>query len=148
MSHSTVPWLCLITSLQYAKLLTFIYETYHWWNNMSPCNPRTRHFTSWLNSLLKGLSGKEISRLQRQQNRAAKLIYMAKKSDHVSPLIEQLHCLPVHKRIDFKMCTISFKCYSDCAPSYVKELITPYQPNNVDFRFPDVNKAKNLFKVF
>ena len=47
---------------------------------------------------------------------------MAKKSDHVSSLLEQLHWLPVHKRIDFK-------CYSDCAPSYVKELITPYQPN-------------------
>ena len=29
------------------------------------------------------------------------------------------------------MLTIIFKCYSDCVPSYtyVKELITPYQPN-------------------
>ena len=39
----------------------------------------------YANSLLKSLSGKEISRLQRLQNRAAKLIYMAKMSDHVSP---------------------------------------------------------------
>ena len=85
------------------------------------------------NSLLKGSSGKEINHLQRLQNRAAKLIFMAKRSDHVSPppLLEQLHCLPVHKHIDVKMLTIIFKCYSDCAPSYtyVKELITPYQPN-------------------
>ena len=54
---------------------------------------------------------------------------MAKTSDHVSPLLEQLHWLPVHKCIDFKILTIIFKCYSDCAPSYVKELITLYQPN-------------------
>ena len=46
-----------------------------------------------------------------------KLIFMAKKSDHVSPLLEQLHWLPVHKRIDLKIVTIIFKCYSDCAPS-------------------------------
>ena len=48
---------------------------------------------------------------------------MAKKSDHVSHLLEQLHWLPVHKHIDFKILTIIFKCYNDCAPSYVKELI-------------------------
>ena len=39
----------------------------------------------YAHSLLKGSSGKEIDRLQRLQNRAAKLIFMAKKSDHVSP---------------------------------------------------------------
>ena len=37
--------------------------------------------------------------------------------------------LSLYKHIVFKMLTIIFKCYSDCAPSYVKELITPYQPN-------------------
>ena len=39
----------------------------------------------YANSLLKGSSGKEISRIQRLQNRATKLTFMAKKSDHVSP---------------------------------------------------------------
>ena len=45
----------------------------------------------YANSLLKGSSGKEIRRLQRLQNGAAKLIFMAKKSDH---------WLLVHKCID------------------------------------------------
>ena len=71
----------------------------------------------YANSLLKGSPGKEISHLQGLQNRAVKLIFMAKKSDHVSPLLEQLHRLPVHKRIDFKTLTIIFKCYSDYTPS-------------------------------
>ena len=47
----------------------------------------------YANSLLMGSSGKEISCLQRLQSRASKL--------HVSPLLEQLHWLPVHKHIDF-----------------------------------------------
>ena len=93
----------------------------------------------YANSLLKGLSGKEISRLQRLQNRAAKLIFMAKKSDHV--FLEQLHWLPVHKLIDFKMLTIIFKCYSDCAPYH--SLSTKLHWTSLQFRLPDVNKAKN-----
>ena len=99
------------------------YKMYKYWHTIRTL---ITSCLDYANSLLKGSSGKEISCLQRLQNRAAKLIFMAKKIDHVSPLLKQLHWLPVHKHIDFK--TI-FKCYSDCAPSYVKELITLYQPN-------------------
>ena len=112
--HSTVPWLCLVTSLQYAKLLTFMYRTYHvlefllMKQHVTTCAIRALVTSrlDYANSLLKGSSCKEISCLQRLQNRAAKLIFMAKMSDHVSPLLEQHHWLPVHKCIDFKIVTI------------------------------------------
>ena len=68
------------------------------------------------------------------------------------PLLEQLHRLPVHKCIDFKSLTIIFKCCSDCAPSYVKELITPYQPNYSGFRSSSdsrmLTKPKTNLKSF
>ncbi len=81
------------------------------------------------NSLLYGLSSKDIKRLQRLQNRAAKLIFTAKKSDHVSPLLQQLHWLPIQERIIFKLLTVTYKCWNETAPPYLTELITPYQPN-------------------
>ena len=54
---------------------------------------------------------------------------MAKKYDHVSPLLQQLHWLPIHERIIFKLLIITYKYLNDSAPSYLTELITPYQPN-------------------
>ena len=97
----------------------------------------------YANSLLQGSSSKEIKRLQRLQNRAAKLIFKAKKYDHVSPLLRQLHWLPVQDRIDFKTLTIAYTCVTDSAPSYLCELITPYQPNHSGLRS---NSDSRIFK--
>ena len=52
--------------------------------------------TSWLdycNSSLAGLPLKQISRLQRVQNNAAKLVLRKSKYDHVTPLLQELHWL-------------------------------------------------------
>ena len=48
----------------------------------------------YANSLLHGVNLSSIQRLQRVQNRAAKLIFMARKYDHVTPLLKELHWLP------------------------------------------------------
>ena len=71
------------------------------------------------NLLIQGLPSKDKNRLQRLPNRAAKLIFMATKSEHVStgPL-RQLHRLPIHQCIGFKWSTITctYKCMSDSCP--------------------------------
>ena len=49
---------------------------------------------------LLGLSAADVNRLQRIQNRA-KLVFKAKKRDHVSPYLKQeLHWLPIKARIE------------------------------------------------
>ena len=48
--------------------------------------------------------------------------------EHASPLLLELHWLPVKQRIDFKVATLIFKCMHELAPIYLMDLIVPYQP--------------------
>ena len=57
----------------------------------------------YCNSLLAGLNNKYLNRLQVIQNNAARLITRSKKRDHVTPLLKELHWLPVKERIIFKI---------------------------------------------
>ena len=80
------------------------------------------------NALLYGLPDYQISRLQRLQNTAARILTRTKKYDHISPIIRSLHWLPVARRIDYKVLILTFKCLHDLAPTYLKELIQEYIP--------------------
>lgn len=77
------------------------------------------------NSLLYGLPDSTIRRLQRIQNAAARLLSGTKKYDSITPVLKQLHWLPVRQRIDFKVLLITFKALNDAAPEYLKDLIVP-----------------------
>ena len=80
------------------------------------------------NRFLVGLPAKDISKLQRVENTAARIIVGAKKDDHITPILKQLHLLPVSCRIEFKILVITFKALNDQAPNYIKELITMSRP--------------------
>ena len=78
-----------------------------------------------LNSLLFGLPEYQIEKLQKIQNAAAKLILRKKKFDHVTPLLQELHWLPVKKRIVFKILLLTYKALNGMAPGYLKDLLKP-----------------------
>ncbi|KXJ15782.1 RNA-directed DNA polymerase from mobile element jockey [Exaiptasia diaphana] len=80
------------------------------------------------NSLLYGLPKAVIDRLQHIQNSAARLVTKSKKSDHVTPLLKELHWLTIRKRIQFKICLFMFKIFKGAAPSYLSDLCTSYKP--------------------
>lgn len=80
------------------------------------------------NALLFGLPDKSLQPLQRVQNAAARLICDARKFDRVTPLLRSLHWLPVAQRIEFKILLLTFKCFNDCTPVYLSELVAPYIP--------------------
>ena len=80
------------------------------------------------NSLLFGLPDTQISRLQRLQNCAARLVVGSTRYESITPHLKRLHWLPIRKRIDFKVATLTFRCLQETAPSYLTELVTRYRP--------------------
>jgi len=44
-----------------------------------------------------------MRRVQSPQNAAARLITGARRRDHITPVLCQLHCLPVQRRVEFKL---------------------------------------------
>ena len=68
-----------------------------------------------LGALLYGANEGDLTRLQRLQNRAVRLIYL------VAQLLRCLHWLPIRARINFKLLVIVFKCIHSIAPSYLQE---------------------------
>ena len=79
------------------------------------------------NGLLIGLPDKTLSRIQIAQNSAARLFTNTKIREHVTPVLYNLHWLPVQQRIKFKsLCTIHKILFSDNSPAYLKTLVTPY----------------------
>ena len=57
----------------------------------------------YCNGLLCGIPEELICKLQRVQNNAARVITLTKKYDHITPVLKELHWLPVRKRIEFKI---------------------------------------------
>jgi hypothetical protein len=81
-----------------------------------------------MNSLLIGLPDHMIKKLQYIQNHAAKIVTRKKKYDHVSPLLQSLHWLPVYFRIQYKVLLMTHKCLHGKAPTYLAALLERYVP--------------------
>ena len=64
---------------------------------------------------LVGLPKQLIDRLQSVQNAAARLIFRARRYDHVQPLLRRLHWLRVPERISFRLAVLVYRCLHDSA---------------------------------
>ena len=73
------------------------------------------------NATLAGLLGRLLDRLQSVLNAAARLIHSARKYDHVTPLLQDLHCLKIQQRIEFKLAVLIYRCLNGTAPSYLAD---------------------------
>ena len=77
----------------------------------------------YCNAVLSYLPDEQISRLQIIQNNAARVIFRKSKRHHVSPLLIQLHWLPVKFRIQYKIATLAFRKFDKTLPSCLSNLL-------------------------
>ena len=80
----------------------------------------------YCNAILYGATGCQIARPQRIQNHAARLITGTSKFHHITPILQQLHWLPVSDRIKFKIMLFVWKCLHSSAPVYLNNLLSIY----------------------
>ena len=73
----------------------------------------------YCNSVLAGVSTHLLDRLQTMLHAAARLIFSARKSEHIGPLLCELHWLLVPERIRFLLCVLAFRCLHGTAQSYL-----------------------------
>ena len=83
------------------------------------------------NSLLYNVPKCALKKLQSVQNAAARLITCSRKYDHITPILKELHWLPISERIKFKIMLLTFKALHQQSPVYIQDLLTYYQPSRI-----------------
>ena len=129
---------CYRTLLLFASLRFFIYAIFFKIRKVlsyDTCKTLIHAFVTtridYCNSLLYGQPKCILKRLQSVLNSAARLIHLTSRYEHVTPLLIQLHWLPIEQRITFKIAVITFKALHGAAPSYITDLIKPYTPGRL-----------------
>jgi len=73
----------------------------------------------YFNSMFYGITDGLMSGLQSVQNAAARLVSGARRYDHMTPMLQELHWFPVRRQVDFKMATLVYLSLSGMAPAYL-----------------------------
>lgn len=82
----------------------------------------------YCNSLLHGVPKAILNKLQHVQNTAARLITRTSRHSHITPVLKQLHWLPVQYRVQFKMLVTVYKALHGESPVYIQNLLHVYVP--------------------
>jgi len=70
---------------------------------------------------LYGVTDSLVQRLQAVQNAAARLVSGTRRSEHITPVLRQLHWLPVRQRIEFKTAVLVYKALNGSSPQYLAD---------------------------
>ena len=101
----------------------------------------------YYNSILYGAPELSISKLQRLQKTLVRVVLQKNSATFAGPLLNSLHWLPVHSRINFKIATITYKSSHSQSPGYLAFMLHHYMPTRnlrssfiASFFWPSKNK--------
>jgi len=84
----------------------------------------------YCNGILSDLPLATIAPLQRVQNAAARLVLGLSRSDHVRPVLRELHWLSEVYQIKFKLALMMFTIHTHQCPDYLADSAHPYTNND------------------
>ena len=70
-----------------------------------------------------------LNKLQRVQNSAARLLTGTRSREHITPVLRELHWLPIKHRINFEILLITYKALNSLAPPYLADLLHHHAPS-------------------
>jgi len=75
----------------------------------------------YCNAALCGITDTLLRNLQSVQNAAARLLTRTGRREHITPVLRQLHWLPVSRRIDFKLAVLMYQISRGLAPTFLQD---------------------------
>ena len=78
----------------------------------------------YCNSILYGTSAGNLGKIQRVINMLARVVSSARKRDHITPVLADLHWLPIASRIRFKVALQTYKTVTRKKPEYLADLLS------------------------
>ena len=83
------------------------------------------------NGLLYGIPKSAVSILQSVQNSAARIVTKTAPREHITPVLRELHWLPVDRRIEYEILLYAYKALNGLAPEYLCNMVELYAPDRV-----------------
>ncbi len=78
----------------------------------------------YCNALLGGCPASSINKQNLVQNAVARVLTRSRKYDHITPILQSLHWLPIKFCISYKILFIGYKALNDLAPVYLTNLLS------------------------
>ena len=75
----------------------------------------------YCNAALCGITDTLLRKLQSVQNVPARLLIQTGRQEHITPVLRQLHWLPVSRRIDFKLAMLMYQISRGLALTYLQD---------------------------
>ena len=92
----------------------------------------------YCNVLYYGLPNYILKKMQNVFNRAARLIKGLSPRERITPVLIELHWLPVKARIIFKMCVLTYQALRFGKPMYMGNMLRSFRPETaVNLRLSD-----------
>ena len=75
-----------------------------------------------------------LKKLELIQNQAARIVKKQNKYCHVTPILQDLHWLPVQYKIQFKILLLVFNSIHGEGPVYLASMLEEYHPSVASFK--------------